>query len=76
MEHPQNLRPSRSLSNFCVQKLHFWLSEVQILKRDKPPPTTKSDLAFLLDLEGGNGLCFQALCDEENKAFNSAQTNL
>ena len=54
-----------SLFLVVVDQVQSWFCN-----KTGPPPNhfNKSDLTFLLDSEGGGGLCFQALCEQENSA--------
>ena len=55
-----------SLLLVVVDQVQSWFCSHQ--NTGPPNNVNKSDLTFLLDLEGGGGLCFQALCEQENSA--------
>ena len=58
-----------SLLLVVVDQVQSWFCNTNT---GPPNNLNKSDLTFLLDSEGGGGLCFQALCEQENKNQESA----
>ena len=52
-----------SLLLVVVDQVQSWFCNTNT---GPPNNLNKSDLTFLLDSEGGGGLCFQALCEQEN----------